>query len=47
IAKTLILKFGLSFQQLQQILQTAESFYTMAQIQVNLQKSILTSNTKH
>ena len=36
-----------SFQQLQQILQTAESFYTMAQIQVNPQKSILTSNTKH
>ena len=35
------------FQQLQQILQTVESFYAIAQIQANPQKSILTSNTKH
>ncbi|KAF0526188.1 RNA-directed DNA polymerase from mobile element jockey-like [Gigaspora margarita] len=36
-----------SFQQLQQILQIASSFYQMANIKVNLHKSILVSNTNH
>ena len=35
-----------SQQQLHQILKTAESFYNIAKIQVNPQKSILISNTK-
>src|SRR5260363_197480 len=34
-----------SFQQLQQILQTASSFYQMANIRVNSYKSVLVSNT--